>query len=53
MYTASVEEIPDLSEEMGVSGAEHLFLGWDEHSFASDGPPPNTFFPGDLAVERY
>jgi hypothetical protein len=47
MHTASVEEIPDLSEKMGVSGAEHLFLSWDEQSFASDGSRQNIFFPGN------
>jgi hypothetical protein len=46
MYTAGVEEMPDLSAEIGVSVAEHLFLRWDEHSFASDGSPQNTFSAG-------
>jgi hypothetical protein len=35
--------MPALSAEMGVSGAEHRFLRWDEHSFASDGSPQNNF----------
>ena len=49
MYTAGVEAMPGLAAEIGVSGAEHLFLRWQERSFKSGGASENTFRPRGLS----
>jgi hypothetical protein len=49
MYTAEVENIPDLAAKLGVSGAGHLFLRFKKHSFDADGAHANTFGPRGLS----
>jgi hypothetical protein len=49
MYTAEVENIPELAAKLGVSGAGHLFLRFKKHSFDADGAHANTFGPRGLS----
>jgi hypothetical protein len=34
MYSAHVEDMPELAANLGITGAEHLFLQWEPLSFA-------------------
>jgi hypothetical protein len=43
MYTASVETMPNLASKLGVSGAEHFFLRFENRAFTGDGGRQNTF----------
>ncbi len=49
MYTADVENIPELATKLGVSGDGHLFLRFSKHSFDADGAHANTFGPRGLS----
>jgi hypothetical protein len=49
MYTAGVEVMPKLAAKLGVSGAGHLFLRFNKHSFDADGAHANTFGPRGLS----
>lgn len=42
MYSAHVEEMPELAAKLGITGAEHLFLQWEPLSFAGS-TRMNTF----------
>jgi hypothetical protein len=49
MYTGSVEELPALVAELGVSGDDHLFLRFGKYAFNADGTRVNTFRPTSLS----
>ena len=49
MYTASVEAMPKLAAERGVSGNEHFFMRFGKHAFTADGEHMNTFGPVGLS----
>lgn len=49
MYTANVEAMPALAADLKVTGDEHLFMSFEERSFASDGARENTFGPRGLS----
>jgi hypothetical protein len=49
MYTADAEDMPKLAAKLGVSGAGHLFLRFNKHSFDAGGAHANTFGPRGLS----
>jgi hypothetical protein len=49
MYTGSVEKLPALATELGVSGDEHLFLRFGKYAFTADGRRVNAFCPIGLS----
>jgi len=49
MYTANVEQRPALAAELGISGADHLFLSGETRSFAGNSGRVNTFGPRGLS----
>jgi hypothetical protein len=49
MYTADVEEMPELAYKLGVTGSDHLFLRFETQAFTGDGERVNTFGPRGLS----
>ena len=49
MYTANVEEMPELASKLSVTGLDHLFLRFEKRSFTGDGARVNTFGPRGLS----
>jgi hypothetical protein len=48
-YSGSVIEIPALAAELGVTGANHMFLSFDKRAQSEDDAPVDTFGPRGLS----
>jgi hypothetical protein len=48
-YSGSVVEIPALAAELGVTGADHMFLSFEKRAQSEDDAPVNTFGPRGLS----
>jgi hypothetical protein len=49
IYTAGVEDMPQLASALGVTGEDHLFLRFGKHFFDMEGQPMNSFGPKGLS----